>query len=95
MLFCVDMSPLTATTDGFSVDMKISGRSIGRGGPISWPARSQDLTPREFVVQGYVKPEVSHERPTTIARLRARIFQGKSHYDESTLQKTSKKSTLV
>ena len=30
-------------------------RWIGRGGPISWPPRSPDLTPLDFFFWGYVK----------------------------------------
>jgi len=31
---------------------------IGRGGTITWPTRSPDLTPLEFSVWGYVKDKV-------------------------------------
>jgi hypothetical protein len=31
---------------------------IGLGGPISWPPRSSDLTPRDSSVWGYVKDKI-------------------------------------
>ena len=31
---------------------------IGRGGPTAWPARSPDITPRDFFLWGYVKDRV-------------------------------------
>jgi hypothetical protein len=31
------------------------GRWIGRGGPISWPSRSPDISPLDFFLWGYVK----------------------------------------
>ncbi|EZA48500.1 hypothetical protein X777_12995, partial [Ooceraea biroi] len=33
-------------------------RWIGRGGRISWPARSPDLTPLDFFLWGHLKNEV-------------------------------------
>ena len=33
-------------------------RWIGRGGPVSWPARSPDLIPLDFFIWGYMKNHV-------------------------------------
>lgn len=49
------------------------GRWIGRGGPVSWPARSPDLTPLDFFVWGYVKGKVYRQPPTTVVDMRNRI----------------------
>lgn len=34
------------------------GRWIGRFGPITWPARSPDLSPNDFFLWGYLKSKV-------------------------------------
>jgi hypothetical protein len=36
----------------------MTGRWIGRGGPIAWPPRSPDLTPLDIFLWGYVKNTV-------------------------------------
>lgn len=41
-------------------------RWIGRGGPVSWPARSPDLTPLDFFVWGYMKNLIYVENPQEI-----------------------------
>ncbi|EZA62612.1 hypothetical protein X777_10243, partial [Ooceraea biroi] len=38
-------------------------RWIGRGGRISWPARSPDLTPLDFFLWGHLKNEVYRDIP--------------------------------
>lgn len=40
-------------------------RWIGRMGPISWPARSPDLTSPDFFAWGFIKNQVFANRPTT------------------------------
>ncbi|XP_032689036.1 uncharacterized protein LOC116852618 [Odontomachus brunneus] len=37
-------------------------RWMGRGGPITWPARSPDLNVLDYFVWGYVKASVEHRR---------------------------------
>ena len=37
-------------------------RWIGRGGPITWPARSPDLNVLDFFVWGYIKSLIEHRR---------------------------------
>lgn len=46
---------------------------IGRGGPVSFPARSPDLTPLDFFLWGDVKQKVYREKPTTEENMRQRI----------------------
>jgi hypothetical protein len=48
-------------------------RWIGRGGAISWPARSPDLTPLDFFLWGFVKEKVYRLRPTTAGDMKLRI----------------------
>jgi len=48
---------------------------IGRGGTISWPPRSPDLTPMDFFVWGYLKERVYHQEVNSEAELRQRILQ--------------------
>ena len=55
------------------LDEKLSGRWLGRRGPIEWPARSPDLTPCDFFLWGYLKDQVYKKRPATIEELRDRI----------------------
>jgi hypothetical protein len=37
------------------LDIEMAGRWISRGGPITWPLRSPDLTPLDFFLWSYVK----------------------------------------
>jgi hypothetical protein len=47
---------------------------IGRGGPISWSARSPDLTPPDFFLWGAIKQRVFRERTTTRDNMRERLI---------------------
>lgn len=46
---------------------------IGRGGFISWPPRSCDLTPLDFFLWGYIKDRVYVNKPTTREDMKDRI----------------------
>ena len=46
---------------------------IGRGGPISWPARSPDLTPMDYWLWGDLKHRVYATQPRSLNELRQRI----------------------
>ncbi|VVC43567.1 Hypothetical protein CINCED_3A023722 [Cinara cedri] len=46
---------------------------ISRFGPISWPARSCDITTLDFFLRGYVKSKVYITKSTTIDELEANI----------------------
>ena len=48
---------------------------IGRSAPIAWPPRSQDLTPLDFFLWGFIKDMVYvPPLPATLPDLRARIY---------------------
>ncbi|EZA55737.1 hypothetical protein X777_04156 [Ooceraea biroi] len=49
-------------------------RWIGRGGPISWPARSSDITLLDYFLRGTLKNIVYQERPTTPENMKQRII---------------------
>lgn len=46
---------------------------IGRGGPITWPARSPDLNVLDFFVWGYIKNLVEDRRNSTQNEVREAI----------------------
>lgn len=46
---------------------------IGRFGPVSWPARSPDLTPLDFYLWGRIKDEVYKTEPRSPADLQGKI----------------------
>jgi hypothetical protein len=72
------------------LNYKLPGRWMGRGGPISWPARSPDLTPCDFFLWGYIKDYVFSELPTSIVELKTKIRAAISSIDENTLEKVFK-----
>ena len=49
---------------------KFNGRWIGRGGPISWPRRSPDLTPLDFFLWEYIKTKVYKTKVNDISNLK-------------------------
>lgn len=51
-------------------------RWIGRGGPVSWPARSPDLNPLDFFLWGYLKSLVYAIPVNSLEQLQQRINQG-------------------
>lgn len=55
------------------LNIHFPNRWIGRGGFVSWPPRSPDLTPLDFYLWGYVKDIVYTNRPTTPVDLKQRI----------------------
>lgn len=86
MWFQHDGAPLNFSR---SVREYLNEQWIGRGGPISWPARSRDLTPLDFYLWGHVKQLVFRKVCNTEAEMRGRIVaafeQNKS--DRSVLNK--------
>jgi hypothetical protein len=46
------------------------GRWIGRGKPLAWPVRSQDLSPLDFFLRGHLRSVVYTKKPTDIANLK-------------------------
>lgn len=55
------------------LDEKFPSRWIGRGGPISWPPRSPDLTPPDFFLWGFIKDKTYAQDPKTTEDLRVAI----------------------
>lgn len=55
------------------LDEAFLNRWIGRGGPVSWPARSPDLTSLDFFLWGHVKEIVYKTQVNTVEELRGRI----------------------
>lgn len=60
-------------------------RWIGRGGELSWPPRSPDLTPKDYFYWGYLKSKVYNGELTDIAHLRQRILQASNEITETEL----------
>lgn len=56
-------------------------RWIGRGGPVSWPARSPDLTPLDFFLWGHMKQLVYRTEIELVARIveAAAVIQEDGH----------------
>ncbi len=55
------------------LDTVFPSRWIGRSGPISWPARSPDLTPLDYWLWGDLKRRVYATHPHSLDELRQRI----------------------
>lgn len=63
---------------------------ISNGGPISWPARSPDITPMDFFLWGHVKNEIfKFEPPQTLAVLEARAEEVFANINRNTLQRVT------
>lgn len=56
------------------LDSRYGQMWIGRGGPVSWPARSPDLTPLDFYLWGEVKRRVYVEEAVSYDDLRNKII---------------------
>ncbi|XP_070521818.1 uncharacterized protein [Cardiocondyla obscurior] len=53
---------------------RFAGRWMGRGGPITWPARSPDLNVLDYFVWGHIKAQVEPVREGTVEEVRAAII---------------------
>lgn len=74
MWFQLDGAPPHYSTDVRNyLNLQYNGRWIGRGGPVTWPPRSPDLTPPDFYLWGFLKNVVYAEKPTTIQDMKNRI----------------------
>ena len=58
-----------------SLNQQFPGKRIGRGGPITWPARCPDVTPIDFFFWGYVKDCVFRNPLKNIEDLKDRITE--------------------
>ena len=65
-----------------------SDRWIGRDGPISWPTRSPDITPQDFLLWGYVKDIMYRAKVQDITDLKQRISNAIATIKEDMLQRT-------
>lgn len=57
------------------LNQEFEDRWIGRGGPISWPPRSPDLTEMDFFFWGHIKQIVYQSPATTAEDMRQRIIE--------------------
>ncbi|KAJ8885820.1 hypothetical protein PR048_012025 [Dryococelus australis] len=65
-----------------NLDNRFPNRGIGRGGPVSWPLRSLDLTPLDFFPMGYIKSLVYETPAKTEEELSLMSCLSMSHLDE-------------
>lgn len=56
---------------------------IGRGGPITWPPRSPDMTPLDYFLWGYIKCKAYEVEPTTPENMQQRIHTIIREIDEN------------
>jgi len=57
------------------LDIRFPQKWIDRGGPITWPLCSPDLTPADFLFWGHIKNAVYIPSvPTTLPELAGRIY---------------------
>jgi len=76
----------TATATREFLNAKFSDRWVGKYGPISWPARSPDLSSCNNALWGMLKPNVMSAKFRTKEELKDIITQEINHIDTSTLQ---------
>ena len=68
------------------LDRKFPNRWIGRGGPISWPPRSPDLTACDFFLWGYLNDTIYSERIDNIEQLKSKITNAIRSFDTNILE---------
>jgi hypothetical protein len=61
-------------------------RWLGRGGPVSWPARSPDLNPLDFFLWRHLKEIVYRDPPTDIEDLTAKFHAAVATVDADMLR---------
>ena len=62
---------------------------MGKGGPISWPARSPDLTHPDYYLWEHMKSTAYRDRPQTINELKTKIREA-IRVNEDTLERVFK-----
>lgn len=71
------------------LDENLTGRWIGRGGPIAWPPRSPDLSINDFWLWGDVRDRLYRRpRPSTIRELEVRLISILDSIPMSTIRKS-------
>ena len=87
MIFQQDGAPPHfALTVRHYLDFKLPNRWIGRAGPISWPARSPDLTPCDYFLWGYIKDNTFRNLPGSLTELKTKIREVIGTITEEMLQ---------
>ncbi|XP_070522362.1 uncharacterized protein [Cardiocondyla obscurior] len=56
------------------LDNVFAERWMGRGGPITWPARSPDMNVLDYFIWGHVKAQVEHMRERNVNEVRDAII---------------------
>ncbi|KAJ4434895.1 hypothetical protein ANN_23466 [Periplaneta americana] len=75
IVFQQDSAPPHWATDvRYYLDETFGNNWCGRGGPITWPPNSPDMTTPDFFPWGFVKNYVYAQRPSDIHDFRAKIF---------------------
>ncbi|PNF31580.1 hypothetical protein B7P43_G00793 [Cryptotermes secundus] len=69
----INFQPHWSTIVRDALEKHFPGRWTGRGGPISWPPRSPDITPLDCFLCGYVKDVVYKTQVRDIDQLETRI----------------------
>ena len=73
------------------LDQQIPHRWIGRGGPITWPPRSPDLSVCDFWLWGYLRDIIfKHPKPTTIGDLSTRVENCLANIDHTMVKNSFK-----
>jgi hypothetical protein len=62
-------------------------RWLGRGGPVSWPARSPDLISLDFFLWGHLKEIVYRDPPTDMENLTAKFHAAVTTIDADKLRR--------
>jgi hypothetical protein len=74
--------------DRSHLDREMAGRWIGRSGPIAWPPRSPDLTPRDFFLWAYVKNIVYQVKINDLQHMKGRTKDTMATVTPNMLQAT-------
>jgi hypothetical protein len=69
------------------LNVNFPGSWIGRGGPITWPPCSPDLTPLNFLLWGYVKDKVYSQRVNRLDGLKGRMTAPTANVTNEMLQR--------
>lgn len=68
------------------LNRRYPARWIGRGGTVTWPARSPDLNPLDFFLWGCIKDVVYRDIPTTPEDMQERIVLACNSLQQATLE---------
>ena len=77
------------------LDSDLPGRWMGRGGAISWPARSPELTPCDYYLWGHIKSIAWRDTLQTINELKSKIREAIRDIGEDIFMRVLKTWKLV